>query len=105
MDITKKHIDWAYETLDGVNEAHNLGDAARRALDNNGFWNCVGFYLLGVAIQQDLIDPDNYDWKADTFVVTARDVREIGSHAVNQFVSSCLQLVKRPEEGHKECVS
>lgn len=105
MDITKKHINWAYETLEGVNEAHNLGDVARRSLDNNGFWNCVGFYLLGLAIQQDLIDPDHYDWKEDTFIVHAKSVKEAGAHAISQFVASYLQLVKRPEEGHKECVS
>lgn len=107
MNITKQHIDWVYTTLEGVNEAHNLGEAARQAVDNQGFWNAVGFYLLGVAIQGDFVDPDNYHWKDDTFVVQAINAEEAGAHAMGQFVSSYLKLEKRPEseKESKECAS
>lgn len=101
MEITKEHIKWANETLEGTNEAEFLGQAARRAIDNSGIWRAVGTYLLGLAIQQDLLDPDNYDWKADTFFVRPKPnivLDQTNRDIIGRFASAFLDFVQRDSQ-------
>lgn len=66
----KKTLDFMNNTAEGRLEIACCAAAAKKALYmDDSLWDNVGRYFLAVAIDNGLVDIDNYDLNGDNFII------------------------------------